>query len=189
MAVLARPGETFETIRSELQGHEALVLGVDVADRQALGQALQSVQESMGFPEVLVWNASQGIPGLITPIEDRVLLKDLEANLFAPLDAIRWVLPEMRRVGRGTLLITGGGLALDPKPVLASSSLGKALQRHLALLLDGELREGGIHVATLTVCGFVQAGTPLSPESVAEELWNLHEQKPGDWKREKVLHA
>ncbi|MBP1628122.1 MAG: family NAD(P)-dependent oxidoreductase [Holophagaceae bacterium] len=187
VAVLAKPGETTEALQAE--GSLPLVLGVDVADRRALREALAQVEAALGFPEVLVWNASHGQPGCITQAEDAALLGDLEANLLAPLDAIRWVLPSMRAAARGSILITGGGLGLDPKHSLASSSLGKALQRHLALLLDGEFREQGIHAATLAVCGFVQPGTPLSPDAVAGALWELHVQERGTWERERLLRG
>ncbi|WP_005034789.1 SDR family oxidoreductase [Holophaga foetida] len=188
VAVLARP-DTAEALQEEIHGPSSLILGVDVADRRALGEALARVEAELGFPEVLVWNASHGHPGCITQVEDVALLGDLEANLLAPLDAVRWALPAMRSAARGSILITGGGLGLDPKPPMASSSLGKALQRHLALLLDGELREAGIHAATLTVCGFVQPGTPLSPDAVAGALWDLHAQEMGSWERERLLRG
>lgn len=188
VAVLARPGDCAEGIKEELPA-PSLVLGVDVADRPALKAALARVEADFGFPEVLVWNASHGHPGPITQAEDAVLMADAEANLLAPLDTVRWALSSMRRAAKGSILITGGGLGLDPKPAMASSSLGKALQRHLALLLDGELRGEGIHAATLTICGFVQPGTSLSPDAVAEALWELHSQESGSWERERVLRG
>lgn len=189
VVVLAKPGETAEALQREIQGRGSLVLGVDVADRPALRDALARIGSGLGFPTVLVWNASHGHPGSITRSEDAVLMADLEANLLAPLDAVRWALPAMQAAGRGCVLITGGGLGLDPKPSLASSSLGKALQRHLALLLDGELRETGIRVATLTICGFVQPGTPLSPELVADALWGLQAQETDAWEPERLLRG
>jgi len=187
VVALAKPGETAEVLAQS--GDLALVLGVDVADRRALGAALAEVEARFGHPASLIWNASHGHPGSVLQVRDETLLGDLEANLLAPLDAIRWALPSMRAAGRGSILITGGGLGLDPKPSLGSSSLGKALQRHLALLLDGELREAGIHAATLTVCGFVQPGSALSPECVAEALWELHAQEVGCWERERLLRG
>jgi NAD(P)-dependent dehydrogenase (short-subunit alcohol dehydrogenase family) len=93
----------------------------------------------------------------------------------------------MRRAGRGTLLFTGGGLALGPKPGLAAASLGKAALRSLALSLAGELAPEGIHAATVTVCGFVQPGTPLSPDRVAQAFWELHAQERDHWENEWIL--
>ena len=103
------------------------------------------------------------------------------------LAAAQWALPAMRGRARGTLLFTGGGLALEPKPGLASASLGKAALRSLALSLGAELAPAGIHAATVTICGFVRADTPLDPERVAEAFWDLHLEEPADWRREVVL--
>jgi NAD(P)-dependent dehydrogenase (short-subunit alcohol dehydrogenase family) len=93
----------------------------------------------------------------------------------------------MRRAGRGTLLYTGGGLALAPKPGLACAALCKAALRSLALSLAAELAPEGIHAATVTVCGFVQPGTPLSPDLVAETFWELYLEKSSAWQAERLL--
>jgi NAD(P)-dependent dehydrogenase (short-subunit alcohol dehydrogenase family) len=93
----------------------------------------------------------------------------------------------MRRRGRGTLLFTGGGLALGPKPGLAAAAMGKAALRSLALSLAAELAPEGIHAATVTIRGFVQPGTPLSPGTVAEVFWELHRQDPAHWEAERTV--
>nr|WP_320132074.1 SDR family NAD(P)-dependent oxidoreductase [uncultured Holophaga sp.] len=185
VAVLARPGGAAEQLAGEIRDPASRVIGVDVSDRSALAEALLSVQESCGLPRCLVWNASHGHPGGLLAQTGLDLMADVEANLLAPLDAVRWALPGLR--GGGRILITGGGLGLEPKPDLASSSLGKALQRHLSLLLDAELEAAGIRVATLTVCGFVQPESSFSPEYVARALWELQAQAPEAWERERVL--
>jgi NAD(P)-dependent dehydrogenase (short-subunit alcohol dehydrogenase family) len=93
----------------------------------------------------------------------------------------------MRRAGRGTLLFTGGGLALQPKPGMASACLGKAALRSLALSLGAELAPEGIHAGTVTVAGFVQAGTALDAERVAQAFWDFHCQPRKDWTFESVI--
>ena len=115
------------------------------------------------------------------------MLADFRVSAGLALAAAQWALPAMRAQGRGSLLFTGGGLALEPKPGLASASLGKAALRSLALSLGEELAPAGIHAATLTICGFVQPGAALSPDRVAEALWELHAQPPGAWEKEQVL--
>jgi len=105
----------------------------------------------------------------------------------AALAGARWALPSMRAAGEGTLLFTGGGIGLKPQAGLASASLGKAALRSLALSFAEELEPEGIHAAIVTVRGFVQAGTALSPEAVAECFWELHAQPPGSWDKERVL--
>jgi NAD(P)-dependent dehydrogenase (short-subunit alcohol dehydrogenase family) len=92
----------------------------------------------------------------------------------------------MRKTGRGTILFTGGGLALDPSGWLPAASLaiGKAGLRSLALTLHAELAPIGIHAATVTIAGQIQPGTAFAPESIAEAFWALHVEPPGQFRNE-----
>jgi NAD(P)-dependent dehydrogenase (short-subunit alcohol dehydrogenase family) len=86
-------------------------------------------------------------------------------------------------------LLTGGGLALSPSAQYADLAIGKAGMRSLALSLAEELEPHGIHVATVTVAGGVQAGTYFAPELIAEVYWRLHAQLRGSWEREVVYRS
>jgi short-subunit dehydrogenase len=185
VAVVARPSDPLEAFRASLGG--SFVLGADLAVPGEAERALGAVEAVEGFPEVLLHNASAGAPGGAADLAPAQALADLLVNVAVPLAAVRWALPDMRSKGRGTLLFTGGGLALKPQAGLASGSLGKAALRSLALSLAAELEPEGIHAATVTVRGFVQAGTDLPPERVAEAFWILHAQFPGAWDAEVVL--
>ena len=93
----------------------------------------------------------------------------------------------MRRAGQGTLLFTGGGLALKPQADLASGSMGKAALRQLALCLAEELAPEGLHAALVTVAGFVQRDTPFNPDLIADCFWELHREPRESWRSEVVL--
>jgi NAD(P)-dependent dehydrogenase (short-subunit alcohol dehydrogenase family) len=134
-----------------------------------------------------VYNASAGLPAPAADLTPAQVLADLQVNVAAALAGARWALPAMRAARRGTLLFTGGGLGLKPQAGLASGSLGKAALRSLALSFAEELEPEGIHAATVTIRGFVQTGTGLSPERIAARFWDLHAQPPGAWDRELVL--
>jgi NAD(P)-dependent dehydrogenase (short-subunit alcohol dehydrogenase family) len=188
-AVVSRPGDPLADFQAELeaQGAPALALGAGLGDSAALGEALRTLETWGGFPQVLVYNASAGTPGPAADLDPAQVLGDLGVNVAAPLACVRWALPAMRAAGRGTLLFTGGGSALHPKPGMASACLGKAALRSLALSLGEELAGAGIHAATVTVCGYVQPGTPLSPDRVAQAFWDLHSQEPSAWVHEVEL--
>ena len=81
---------------------------------------------------------------------------------------------------RGTILLTGGGLASEPNPEYLSLSIGKAGIRALAHGLFESLKEKGIHVATVTVAALVSPGSK-DAEAVAEQFWLLHNQPEGSW--------
>lgn len=184
VAMVSRPGDPLGQFQAACSG---LALGADLARAGALEQALRAIAAWGGAPEVLVYNASAGTPGPAAELDPAQLLAGFQVSVGAALAAAQWALPAMRRAGHGTLLFTGGGLALGPKPGLAAASLGKAALRSLALSLASELAPEGIHAATVTVRGFVQPATALSPDRVAQAFWELHTQERDQWENEWIL--
>ena len=185
VAMVSRPTDDLAGFRTALDG--GLVLGADLAQVAELAGALAAVEAWGGLPGVLVCNASAGTRGTAAELTRDQALTDLQVNVLSALAGARWALTGMRAQGRGTLLFTGGGLALEPKPGLASGSLGKAALRSLALSFAAELEPEGIHAATVTIRGFVQPGTDLAPERIAQCFLELHRQPRGSWDRERVL--
>jgi len=152
-------------------------------------ELFERLRREVGEPEVLVYNASAGSRGAASGLAPSTLERELKVNAIAPLAAVREVLPAMRRAKRGTLLFTGGGLALKPQADLASGSLGKAALRQLALCLAEELAPEGIHAATVTVAGYVQRASSLDPDRIAEHFWQLHAEPRDSWRSEVVLRS
>jgi len=189
VALLCRPADPRQAFQKSLEewGGEALVLPVELADPAALRAGLSAIGAALGFPEVLVYNASRGHHCLPSELNQQALAGDLQVNLTAALMSAQWALPVMRVRGRGTLLFTGGGLALEPKAEEASLSIGKAALRCLALSLAQELAPERIHAALISVCGFVQADAAFNAERVAEEYWKLHTQPRKEWESELIL--
>jgi NAD(P)-dependent dehydrogenase (short-subunit alcohol dehydrogenase family) len=163
------------------------VFVTDLGEPGAVPGVMHQIQEALGEADVLIYHASAGGRGLASSLEPEVMQRDLRVNAVAPLEAAQAVLPAMRRAGQGTLLFTGGGLALKPQAELASGSLGKAALRQLALCLAEELAPEGIHAATVTVAGFVQRDSAFNPELVAESFWELHSEPRTRWRSEVVL--
>ncbi|WHY72119.1 hypothetical protein [Fictibacillus enclensis] len=78
---------------------------------------------------------------------------------------------------KGSILLTGCGLALQPYADYASLAIGKAGIRNLAYSLSQELEAKGIYVGTLTVKGFVQEGTPFSAEHIADTFYTMSQER------------
>jgi short-subunit dehydrogenase len=133
-----------------------------------------------------VYNAAVLRPGRASALPPEQLTSDFLVNVAGALVAVQTVLPAMRQRGSGTILLTGGGLALNPSPELASLAIGKAGIRSLAYSLFQELKPQRIHAATVTICGTVQDGTHFSAERIAEEYVWLHRQEPDNWTPEVI---
>ena len=119
-------------------------------------------------------------------------MQSIPAELYesAAIDgASRW--QQFRHVTvpglRPTILFTGGGFAHEPASEFASLSLGKAALRSLTYTLAQELGASGIHVATVTVYGFVQTGTKFDPQQIARVYLELHKQPKGHFDTERIF--
>lgn len=178
IAGFARSPQKSAALAAELaeQGCKLDLRSVDAGDFAALDAAVRAVEAQVGPVEVLVYNAFSAAPAVPSQIPLNGLVADFRVNVGGALAAVQAALPAMQARGKGTILLTGGGLALDPTPWLPAASLGigKAGIRNLAQSLHKEMAGTPIRVGTVTITGQILAGTPLAPETIAERFWELH---------------
>lgn len=158
----------------------------DAGDSAALQQAFDRIRDRLGPADVLIYNAVVARSIQPAELDIETLVADFRVNVAGALASAQQVLPDMRAGGRGTIIFTGGGLALNPLAQYASLSVDKAALRNLTFTLSEELEAEGIHVATVTIAGFVRAGTHFDPDLIAEYYWQLHTQPAVSWEREKI---
>ncbi len=191
VALVARNAAKLQSLQQELteQGFEAHSYPADAADSSSLTSTLERISTELSAPDVLVYNAnSSGATGAAA-LDPQTFEQDFRVNVSGALTASKAVLPGMIAAGRGTILFTGGGLALHPAAQYTSLSVGKAGLRSLALCLAQELEGRGVHVATVTVAGFVQPGTAFDPDNIAAHYWRLHAQERDSWEAEHVFRG
>ncbi len=188
LALVARRADAVLEYAQALRegGAEAFGFAGDAGDFADLERTLGRIDEEVGPPEVLLYNAAVLKRNMPTELPLEQLMDEFKVNVASALLCAKHVAPKMRERKQGTILFTGGGLALSPMAPFASLGIGKAGIRSLAYSLAGELGPAGIHVATVTICGFVKAGTHFDPLSIAEAYWNLHAQEASKWESEFV---
>jgi NAD(P)-dependent dehydrogenase (short-subunit alcohol dehydrogenase family) len=167
------------------QGHMAQVRTVDAADPSSVSSLVASAERDFGGIDVLHYNAAslRGATLADQPVD--TFNSDLAVNIGGALVGIQAAASKMIERGVGTILLTGGGLALNPAPGYLSLSIGKAGIRTLALGLFDGFKAKGIHVATVTVAGAITPGSEQAAE-VAEKFWLLHSQPEDSWDCESV---
>lgn len=80
------------------------VLSLDVTDPASIGAAVQRVLEEAGRLDALVNNAGYGQYGAVEDVSLGEWRRQFEVNLFGAIEAIRAVLPAMRRSRGGTIV-------------------------------------------------------------------------------------
>ena len=188
VALVARDLEKVEGYAAQFRtdGLEAQAFSGDASVPGSLETAMNRVKAQLGAPNALIYNAAAYNPGAPSSLNRQVLQEGFTVNVIGALEATNAVLDDMRTSASGTVLFTGGGLALSPYKEYASLGIGKAGIRSLAFAFAQELEPDGIHVATVTVAGSVQPGTPFDPDKIAAHYWRLHTQEKGAWETEHV---
>ena len=191
IAFMARRLEAVKAFTDQLrnEGIPTWGYGVDAADPASLQAAFRSIYGSLGEPDVLIYNASVFREALPSQLDPKDLDLEFRSMVGGFLVSAREVIPSMKAKGKGTILLTGGGSALSPFASGASLCIGKSGQRSLCFSLAQELAPSGIHVATVTICGFIAPGTAFDPDRISEEFWQLHTQKPGAFETERIFRG
>jgi hypothetical protein len=83
----------------------------------------------------------------------------------------------MLDTGRGTILYTTGGAAINPYPLRAGVGISFAGEVAYARMLHDELRDRGIHVAHTAIGGRIAPGGDHEPADVADLLWRHHAER------------
>jgi short-subunit dehydrogenase len=162
------------------KGYQAEVRSVDTSDPASVSALVAEVENQFGKIDVLHYNAASMRKATVDEQPAETFNSDLAVNIGGALAAAKAAAPAMLKRGSGSILLTGGGFALQPSPDYLSLSIGKAGIRALAQGLFEPLKAQGVHVATVTVAAFVDPGSK-DADAVAEHFWQLHSQPEGQW--------
>jgi NAD(P)-dependent dehydrogenase (short-subunit alcohol dehydrogenase family) len=192
IAMVARSLERLEGYAQNLaaEGIEARGFPADVSDAASLRDALAAAIDAFGTPSVLIYNPSLNLGGRPSQLDPEDLVRNFRLNVAGALVATQAVLPGMRAAGSGTILLTGGGLALQPaSPEYLSLGIGKVGIRYLAFALAKDLRDEGIHVATITIRGFLKEGSAFDPQRITPIYWDVYQQPRDQWEPELIYEG
>lgn len=173
---------------SKLHGVDVHPISLDLADPDAIAPAFDKVRARMGDPEVLVYNAARWHEAPAVALSPDTFARDLALSVGGALACAQQVFGAMQERGEGSLLFTGGGLALRPQfgRGVASLTAGKSALRGLVHAMAGEVAEAGVHAATVTIAGTVAPGGAFDPRRIADVFWTLHAQARPEWTVEVV---
>lgn len=184
VALLNRDQERGQGYAAELAGagQEVKAYPADAGNPETLTAAIGRAIDELGVPEVLVYNAAVLQTDKPTELSSQEWASRLAVNFTGAKVATDAVLPRLRD-RRGTLLYTGGGLALQPSPDYTAMSVGKAALRAYVLALFEDQRAQGVHAATVTIAGNI--GEPgFEADDIAQRYLELHHQPHEAWTAE-----
>jgi NAD(P)-dependent dehydrogenase (short-subunit alcohol dehydrogenase family) len=177
----SRNVEHLTILVAELKGEgiSAHAIPTDATDPASLRTAVAEASRLAGGLSALLYNAAVVRQQDLFSMTDAEVASDLTVNVMGGLHAIRAGVAEFGNRG-GTMLVTGGGLALQPHAEWASLGVGKAGLRNLVQGLAAPLAERGIRIAIATVATLISPGS-TEADGVAETLWQLAHDPATGW--------
>jgi len=190
-----------QQIRTE--GGQAHGFGSDARKEEEMVALVGEIEREIAPIEVAVFNIGANVRFGITETTSRVYTKVWEMACFGGFLMGREVVKAMLPRGRGTIIFTGATASLRGREGYAAFAGAKHALRALAQSMARELWPQGIHVAHTVIDGaidteFIRSNFPdryalkdrqgiLSPESIADAYWQIHQQPRDAWTHETEL--
>lgn len=170
VAILARDLGRLSRFADEIareQKAQVFAIRIDCSDSRSVREAFEGVL-SLGFVEVLIYNANQQVsrqPTRFIDVRIDSFEKSLAVSSVGAFHCSQQVLPGMVERGRGTILFTGCSASLNGVPGFSDLCCGKFALRALSQCLARELQPLGVHVAHIIIDGLI--GPPrINPTSI-----------------------
>ncbi len=191
VALLSRNMEYLNSLANEIG--DAKAYRCDATNTNQIKAAFKTINAEMGVVELLIYNAGSGVFVNIddTTIDD--FERSWRINTLGLLVAAQQVLPDMRRSGTGTIIVTGATASLRGNVHTAPFAPAKAAQRSLAQSIAKHAGPDGIHVAYVILDGSVGPALGgkhvadsadnelLHPNDIADTYYHLSQQKKSAW--------
>ena len=189
VAIVARNKERLSAAAAKLEqaGVKAKAFTADLSDPEAVRGVVKAARE-LGPIACLHWNAYGGKAGDLTTAPTAELREALDISVHGLLAGLQEALPDLK-AAKGSLLVTGGGLAFYDAKVDAMAcewgamglAVGKAAQHKVVGLLAKRLEKDSVYVGEVVVLGMVKGtafdhgNATLEPADIANKFWELQQ--------------
>jgi short-subunit dehydrogenase len=179
VALISRDQSKLDAMAGELtaSGVTAKGFAADVLVPTQLEAALSRAAAELG-PITSLQYSPLPSRDYLKPVLEMTPELALEAFTFSALGLIhsaRAVLPAMREVGNGSILLINGGTSVKARAGFAGTSVAFPAESAYGEMLHDALEEEGVHVRQLVIPGGIpKLQLPNGIDDVADRVWDLH---------------
>ena len=176
VVLIARNEEHLKEHAAEFtaKGIEVYTRVADAADFDSFAKTFNKVVETYGTPDVLFYNVGITVADAEVEINAQTIVERYAIDVAGAYNCIKLVDTEEFAEKNGAILVTGGGLALQPYAGYLPLSMDKAALRAMVQALSPVLKEKGIYIGTVQVTGVIGSNDHFAPKTIAEEFWKLY---------------
>ena len=191
VALLSRNMEYLEQLAEEIADSKAYQYDVTKIERSA--EIFSRVESEMGAISVLIYNAGAGAFNNIEDADVESFQRAWEVNARGLFVAAKQVIPQMRKLEGGNIVIIGATASLKGGANFTPFASAKAAQRSLAQSMARYLDSEKIHVSYIIVDGVINLDRTrkampdkpddyfINPDHLAESVWFLTQQPSSAW--------
>ncbi len=152
IGLLARTKSDLEKVSSEIEalGVETSIVTADVTQIRSVNEAVEQVQQELGFVDILINNAGTASFGKFLDLEPDQWEHIIKVNLMGPYYVTRAVLPAMISKKTGDIVNISSTAGQRGSAVTSAYSASKFGLIGLSESLMQEVRKHNIRVTTLT---------------------------------------
>ena len=179
VVLMARSESSLQEYASDFaaKGYEVHTEAADVTDFAVFADTFRKVIAAYGVPDVLFYNVGITAPDDKEMLNADTLMEHYRADVAGAYNAIKLAVTEKFAAKKGAILVTGGGLALQPYIDYLPLSMDKAALRAMVQALVPVLKEKGIYIGTVQVTGRIGSNEHFAPKTIAERFWELYEKQ------------
>ena len=191
VALLARNHQFLKQTEEQIEGAKAYPYDVTNVDEAA--STFARIRSDLGPVGVLIYNAGAGKFANIDDTSVEEFEHAWRVNALGCLVACKQVIPEMRRMGRGNIIVIGATASLTGNAGFTPFASAKAAQRGLVQSMARHLDPDRIHVAYVIIDAVVDLERTrtmmpdkpdeffIKPDDIAESVYFLTQQPQSAW--------
>lgn len=180
VALIARDRAKLDAMVADLRDAGTTAAGyvADVRVAGALEEALASAAMDLGPITTLHYSPlpSRAYLRPVLELTPELAHEALSFSALGLIRAARAVLPHMREVGAGRIILINGGTSVKARPDSAGTSVAFPAESAYGEMLHASLRDEGIGVFQLVIPGGIpQLQLENGIHDVAQRIWEIHE--------------
>lgn len=179
VVLMSRKAENLKKYAEEFEAKKIEVY-TQVADAAKFDEFTKIFNETVkthGVPDVLFYNVGITTPDDKSKINAQTLVDHYITDVAGAYNCIKLIDTKEFAEKKGAILITGGGLALQPYADYLPLSIDKAALRAMVQALTPVLSEKGIYIGTVQVTGLIGSNEHFAPKTIAKEFWKLYTER------------
>jgi NAD(P)-dependent dehydrogenase (short-subunit alcohol dehydrogenase family) len=169
----------------------AMAIACDATDRNQVAKLFAQLEEKIGAPDVVIYNASYRTRGPFVGLDPAEVEKSITVSAFAGFLVAQEAVKRMLPRGHGAILFTGASASVKGYAQSAPFAMGKFALRGLAQSMARELSPQGIHVGHVVIDGGIRSqarpvpsdkpDSLLDPDAIAQSYIDLLRQPRSAW--------